>query len=114
MQLTSARAALAVLAYRTTLIGCVPRSYLFYVPDEWDGETPLPLVVALHGKDSNGPAFFWRLSRQAASRKFALLAPSSLGLSWGAPPPKWALPEYAATRIEPPDLASMARARQQV
>lgn len=66
--------------------------YLFYVPDDWAGPSePLPLVVALHGKESNGPSFFWSLARQAATRRFALLAPSSLGISWGAPPPQWAL-----------------------
>ena len=53
----------------------------------------LPLVIALHGKESNGPAFLWSMMKQAASRGFALLAPSSLGYSWGAPPPKWALPD---------------------
>lgn len=68
--------------------------YYFYVPDDWAGPSEtLPLVVALHGKESNGPAFFWRLSREASSRRFALLAPSSLGLSWGTPPPNWALPD---------------------
>ena len=68
--------------------------YLFYVPDDWVGASePLALVVALHGKESNGPAFFWRLARLACSRRFALLAPSSLGFSWGTPPPEWALPD---------------------
>ena len=68
--------------------------YLFYVPEDWAGASePLPLVVALHGRESNGPSFFWRLARLAASRRFALLAPSALGISWGAPPPEWALPD---------------------
>ena len=67
--------------------------YLFYVPEQWDGEAPLPLVVALHGKDSDGPTFFWQLLPHASSRGFALLSPSSLGLSWESPPPSWALPD---------------------
>ena len=33
--------------------------YRFFVPERWDGHTPLPLVVALHGKGGDGPSFLW-------------------------------------------------------
>ena len=41
--------------------------FLFHVPESWDGQAKLPLVVALHGRDSSGPDFHWRLLRYAAA-----------------------------------------------
>ncbi|KAL1528053.1 hypothetical protein AB1Y20_009419 [Prymnesium parvum] len=76
--------------------------FLLYVPDAWDGATALPLVVALHGvgPEATGPAFLWELRREACTRGFALLSPSSLGYTWGAPPPMLTLPAPGATNAD--------------
>jgi len=67
--------------------------FYFYVPETWDGTESLPMIVALHGREQSGPGFHWRLMKFAASRGFCLLTPSSLGHSWGSPPPNWMLPD---------------------
>ena len=56
--------------------------FCFYVPESWDGVRSLPLVVALHGGAGSGPAFLWTWLREARSRGFFLLAPSSQGETW--------------------------------
>ncbi len=53
-----------------------------YVPESWDGSEPLPLVVALHGGMGHGRDFLWTWLREARSRRFLLLAPTSLGQTW--------------------------------
>lgn len=61
--------------------------FSLYVPEWWDGETPLPLVVALHGGFGHGADFLWTWLREARGRGFLLLAPTSRGTTWslGAP-----------------------------
>ncbi|MEM7411784.1 MAG: phospholipase [Myxococcota bacterium] len=54
----------------------------FYVPEWHDGKTPLPLVVALHGGSGHGRSFLWTWLREARSRGFALLSPTSRGTTW--------------------------------
>ena len=69
--------------------GDLPRgAFSLYVPERCDGKTPLPLVVALHGGFGHGHDFVWTWLREARSRQFLLLAPSSRGETWslGAPP----------------------------
>lgn len=56
--------------------------YSLYVPETWNGATPLPLVVALHGGFSHGRDFVWTWLREARSRCFLLAAPSSRGITW--------------------------------
>jgi len=66
----------------------LPRgAFSLYVPERCDGKTPLPLVVALHGGFGHGHDFVWTWLREARSRPFLLLAPSSRGMTWslGAP-----------------------------
>ncbi len=56
--------------------------FSFYVPETYDGTRDWPLVVALHGGSGNGRDFIWTWLREARSRKFLLLAPTSLGSTW--------------------------------
>ena len=53
-----------------------------YVPETYDGKTDWPLVVALHGGSGRGDDFIWLWLRESRSRRFLLLAPSSLGRTW--------------------------------
>ncbi len=53
-----------------------------YVPEHYDGGEAWPLVVALHGGSGNGADFLWSWLREARSRDFILLAPTSCGRTW--------------------------------
>jgi phospholipase/carboxylesterase len=53
-----------------------------YVPEYSDGSHPMPLVVALHGGFGHGRDFLWTWLREARSRGFLLLAPTSRGSTW--------------------------------
>ena len=55
--------------------------FTFFVPESYD-DTPLPLVVALHGGAGHGGDFLWSWLREARSRRFLLLAPTSQGSTW--------------------------------
>ncbi len=46
------------------------------------GTAPRPLVVALHGGSGHGAEFIWTWLREARSRGFLLLAPTSLRTTW--------------------------------
>jgi phospholipase/carboxylesterase len=56
--------------------------YSLFVPESYDPDHPLPLVVALHGGYGHGRDFLWTWLREARSRGFILMAPSSLGRTW--------------------------------
>jgi len=71
--------------------------FSLYVPEWCDGTTPWPLVVALHGGSGHGRDFLWSWLREARSRGFLLLAPTSLGSTWSLDAPG----------IDAPRLASM-------
>ena len=53
-----------------------------YAPESLDGVEPRPLVVALHGGMGHGRDFLWTWLREARSRCFLLLAPTSVGQTW--------------------------------
>ena len=53
-----------------------------YVPESYDGSEAWPLVVALHGGSGNGADFLWTWLREARSRRFLLLSPTSRGPTW--------------------------------
>ena len=53
-----------------------------YVPEGHAAERGWPLVVALHGGFGSGRDFLWTWLREARSRGFLLLAPSSRGSTW--------------------------------
>ena len=61
--------------------------FVFYVPETSDGTSPLPLVVALHGGYGHGADFLWTWFREARSRRFLLLAPSSRSTTWSLQAP---------------------------
>jgi phospholipase/carboxylesterase len=56
--------------------------FSLYVPESWDGRTPRPLVVALHGGTGHGRDFLWSWLRDARSREVLLLAATSQGRTW--------------------------------
>ncbi len=56
--------------------------FWLYVPESYDGTSDWPLVVALHGGFGSGREFLWTWLREARSRRFLLLAPTSRGPTW--------------------------------
>jgi phospholipase/carboxylesterase len=56
--------------------------YWVYIPDHFDKLEKIPLVVALHGGGGSGRDFIWSWIREARSRNFAVLAPTSIGRTW--------------------------------
>ncbi len=57
-------------------------AYSLYVPESYDGSDAWPLVTALHGGFGHGRDFLWTWLREARSRRFLLLAPTSSGTTW--------------------------------
>ena len=53
-----------------------------YVPEGWDGRSPMPLVMALHGGHGHGRDFLWSWLREARSRGALLVAPTSRDRTW--------------------------------
>jgi phospholipase/carboxylesterase len=53
-----------------------------YVPEQWDGETAMPLVVALHGGSGHGRDFLWSWLADARSRGVLLMAPTARDRTW--------------------------------
>ncbi len=56
--------------------------FSLYVPERYDARSERPLVVALHGGSGRGRDFLWTWLREARSRNFLLLSPTSLGPTW--------------------------------
>ncbi len=59
-----------------------------YVPESYDASEPWPLVVALHGGSGNGADFLWSWLREARSRRFLLMAPTSRDSTWSLHAPE--------------------------
>jgi phospholipase/carboxylesterase len=53
-----------------------------FVPGSIRASRPLPLVVALHGGSGHGRDFIWTWIREALTRGFFILSPTSLGTTW--------------------------------
>ncbi len=53
-----------------------------YVPEYLDTSKPTPLVIALHGGTGHGSDFMWAWLREARSRGFLLMAPTSQDDTW--------------------------------
>jgi len=53
-----------------------------YVPEYYDDAIEWPLVVALHGGFGHGRDFIWTWLREARSRGFILLSPTSRDTTW--------------------------------
>ncbi len=58
-----------------------------FVPASPAGPDPLPLVIALHGGFGHGRDFVWTWVREAGTRGFVLLAPTSVGATWNMEDP---------------------------
>jgi phospholipase/carboxylesterase len=56
--------------------------FSIYVPEQWDGETAMPVVVALHGGHGHGRDFLWSWLREGRSRGIMVLAPTSRDRTW--------------------------------
>ena len=58
------------------------RSYLVHIPAKYDGKTPTPVVLALHGAAMNGPmmAVFCGLNKKADEAGFIAVYPSGTGM----------------------------------
>ncbi len=56
--------------------------YSVYIPEYLTPETPVPVVVALHGGSGHGSAFLWTWVREARSRGLIVIAPTSTGGTW--------------------------------
>ena len=56
--------------------------FSFYIPENKTQKTPFPLVVALHGSSGHGADFIWNWLKEARSRGFMLLSPTSGGQTW--------------------------------
>jgi phospholipase/carboxylesterase len=56
--------------------------FSLYVPESWDGATPLPLIVALHGGSGHGRDFLWAWLREARAREMLVLSPTSRDRTW--------------------------------
>ena len=61
--------------------------FSLYVPERYTGNRAWPLVVALHGGSGNGRDFLWSWLREARSRGFLLLSPTSRGSTWALDAP---------------------------
>jgi phospholipase/carboxylesterase len=60
----------------------------FYVPESSGSLQSMPLVIALHGGYGHGRDFLWTWIREAKSRRFLLLAPTSVGRTWSIADPE--------------------------
>ena len=56
--------------------------FSLYVPEQWDGRSPMPLVVALHGGHGHGRDFLWSWLREARSRGMLVMTPTSRDRTW--------------------------------
>ena len=56
--------------------------FSLYVPESWDGQAAMPLVVALHGGSGHGRDFLWSWLREARSRGVLLASPTAADRTW--------------------------------
>jgi phospholipase/carboxylesterase len=56
--------------------------FSLYVPEHYTAERSWPVVVALHGGSGNGRDFLWTWLREAKSRGYVLISPSSVNDTW--------------------------------
>lgn len=53
-----------------------------YIPEYLDTSTPVSVVIALHGGTGHGADFLWSWLREARTRGFILVAPTSVQDTW--------------------------------
>lgn len=63
-------------------------SFSFYIPDTISRGERAPLIIALHGGFGHGRDFIWTWLREARTRKYILLSPTSMGNTWSLLNPK--------------------------
>jgi phospholipase/carboxylesterase len=56
--------------------------YTLYIPENYSPQSPVPLIVALHGGYGQGAEYVWTWLRPARSRGYAILAPKSFDVTW--------------------------------
>ncbi len=56
--------------------------YWMYVPEWYDENRSWPVVMALHGGSGHGREYLWTWLREARSRGFILISPSSADRTW--------------------------------
>jgi len=56
--------------------------FSLYVPEAWDGQASMPLVVALHGGSGHGRDFLWSWLREARGRNVLVLSPTAQDRTW--------------------------------
>jgi phospholipase/carboxylesterase len=56
--------------------------FSLYVPEQWDGQRAMPLIVALHGGSGHGRDFLWTWLREGRAREMLVLAPTARGRTW--------------------------------
>jgi polyhydroxybutyrate depolymerase len=74
------------------------RTYYLHVPASYDGSTPVPLVIALHGTSSSGRALaaLTGLDAAADEQGFIVVYPNADGSVWGEDPTDPAAPDDLA------------------
>ena len=56
--------------------------FSLYVPEWWDGRTPMPMTIALHGGHGHGRDFVWTWVREARARGMLVLSPTARDRTW--------------------------------
>jgi phospholipase/carboxylesterase len=56
--------------------------FSLYIPEYLDSSQPAPLIIALHGGTGHGRDFLWAWLREARTRGFMLLCPTSQQDTW--------------------------------
>jgi len=82
---------LALEPVQAELWGRVPREYVAYVPPGYQPDTPLPVVIALHGRPGTaaGMAYILDLNRVAAANNFIVVYPSGSLVIGAEPGREW-------------------------
>lgn len=62
--------------------------FSFYIPDTISKMEKVPLIITLHGGFGHGRDFIWTWLREARTRKYILLSPTSMGNTWSLLNPK--------------------------
>lgn len=82
--LVLARPVHAQRTYGSLTVDGVERTYLLYVPPDYEPGTPWPVVIALHGRGDTGSGFAYRLDLNRVAREHGFIAayPDGLNHEW--------------------------------